>query len=119
MRPTRTRYWLIAFAITLAIVQYIDRVCISQAMPDIARDLRLDDKQKGAIFAAFGLAYALFEIPTGWMGDKWGARKVLVRHFPSHALTAPFLRISVGTDAEMRVLSETLDAWLKAPAPRA
>jgi histidinol-phosphate aminotransferase len=45
------------------------------------------------------------------------SRKVLVRHFPSHALTAPFLRISVGTDAEMRVLSETLDAWLKAPAP--
>ncbi len=46
------------------------------------------------------------------------SRKVLVRHFPSHALTAPFLRISVGTDAEMRVLSESLDAWLKAPAPR-
>ena len=44
------------------------------------------------------------------------SRKVLVRHFPSHALTAPFLRITVGTDAEMRVLSETLDAWLKAPA---
>ncbi len=43
------------------------------------------------------------------------AHKVLVRHFPSHALTAPFLRISVGTDAEMRVLAETLDAWLKAP----
>lgn len=46
------------------------------------------------------------------------SRKVLVRHFPSHALTAPFLRISVGTDAEMRVLSETLDAWQKVPAPR-
>jgi histidinol-phosphate aminotransferase len=43
------------------------------------------------------------------------ARKVLVRHFPSHALTAPFLRISVGTDAEMRVLSETLDAWQNSP----
>ncbi len=40
------------------------------------------------------------------------SRKVLVRHFPSHALTAPFLRISVGTDHEMRVLSESLDAWL-------
>lgn len=78
-RPTRTRYWLIAFAITLAIIQYIDRVCISQAMPDIARDLSLTDTQKGAVFAAFGLAYALFEIPTGWMGDKWGPRKILVR----------------------------------------
>ena len=41
------------------------------------------------------------------------ARKVLVRHFPSHALTAPFLRISVGTDAEMGVLSDIFDAWLK------
>ena len=42
-------------------------------------------------------------------------RKVLVRHFPSHALTAPFLRITVGTDDEMLVLNQTLDAWLKAP----
>ena len=47
------------------------------------------------------------------------AHQVLVRHFPSHALTAPFLRISVGTDAEMRVLRSTFDAWLKATAPNA
>jgi histidinol-phosphate aminotransferase len=43
------------------------------------------------------------------------ARKILVRHFPTDALTASFLRISVGTDDEMLVLDETLDAWLKAP----
>jgi histidinol-phosphate aminotransferase len=43
------------------------------------------------------------------------ARKVLVRLFPSHALTASFLRISVGTDAEMGVLGDTLDAWLRTP----
>jgi histidinol-phosphate aminotransferase len=43
------------------------------------------------------------------------ARKVLVRHFPSHALTAPYLRLSVGTDREMQVLSETFDAWLNTP----
>jgi len=79
LRPTRTRHWLIAFAIVLAVVQYIDRVCISQAMPQIALDLQLTDAQKGAVFSAFGLAYALFEIPTGWLGDKIGARKVLVR----------------------------------------
>jgi len=79
VRPSRTRYWLVGFAIVLAIIQYIDRVCISQAMPEIARDLVLSDKQKGYIFSAFGLAYALFEMPTGWLGDKLGARKVLVR----------------------------------------
>jgi len=43
------------------------------------------------------------------------ARQVLVRHFPSHALTASFLRITVGTDPEMRVLSESLDAWQRNP----
>lgn len=41
------------------------------------------------------------------------AHKVLVRYFASHALTASFLRISVGTDDEMLVLQNTLDAWLK------
>jgi histidinol-phosphate aminotransferase len=42
------------------------------------------------------------------------AQRVLVRYFPSHALTASFLRISVGTENEMLVLDHTLDAWLKA-----
>lgn len=42
------------------------------------------------------------------------AHKVLVRYFASHALTASFLRISVGTDDEMLVLQNTLDAWQKA-----
>lgn len=48
-------------------------------MPDIARDMQLNDAEKGAIFFAFSLAYALFEIPTGWLGDKMGARPVLIR----------------------------------------
>jgi histidinol-phosphate aminotransferase len=39
------------------------------------------------------------------------ANRVLVRYFPNHPLTASFLRISVGTDAEMAALREQLDAW--------
>jgi histidinol-phosphate aminotransferase len=41
------------------------------------------------------------------------SRRILVRHFPSHALTASFLRISIGTEDEMLVLQNTLEAWLK------
>jgi len=41
------------------------------------------------------------------------SRKVLVRYFPSHALTASFLRITVGTDDEMNVVNESLEAWRK------
>lgn len=78
-KPTHARYWVIAFAVTLATIQYIDRVAISQAMPDIAAELKFSDTQKGVIFSAFTLAYALFEIPTGWLGDKLGPRRVLLR----------------------------------------
>jgi ACS family glucarate transporter-like MFS transporter len=78
-QATRARYWVIVFAITLAVIQYLDRVCISQAAPFISEDLKLSTKQMGLIFSAFTLAYALFEIPTGWLGDKIGARRVLLR----------------------------------------
>jgi len=78
-RPTQARNWVIFFAITLAIITYIDRVCISQAAPAMRQDMGLTTVQMGWAFAAFTWAYALFEIPGGWMGDRWGARKVLMR----------------------------------------
>ncbi len=77
--PTTARYWVIVFAITLAILAYIDRVCISQAAPEMSRDLGFSKEQMGKVFSAFALAYALFEIPGGWLGDWMGPRKVLMR----------------------------------------
>jgi len=76
---TKQRYWVIFFAVTLAILAYIDRVCISYAAPLISRDLGLNREQMGAVFSAFALAYALFEIPGGWLGDWMGPRRVLLR----------------------------------------
>jgi MFS family permease len=78
-RPTRARYWVVVFSVTLAMIQYIDRVCISKAMPSIQKDLHFTNVQVGYIFGAFTLAYAIFEIPAGWLGDKFGPRKVLLR----------------------------------------
>jgi MFS family permease len=78
-KPTRARYWVIVFAVTLAILSYIDRVAISQAAPIISKDLNLTASQMGYIFSAFAVAYAFFEIPGGWMGDLMGPRKVLMR----------------------------------------
>ena len=79
MQATGTRHKVIAFAITLAVLSYIDRVCISQAAPIISKEFNLTKDDMGTVFAAFALAYALFEIPGGWMGDKMGPRKVLMR----------------------------------------
>jgi MFS family permease len=48
-------------------------------MPIMSKDLQLSEVQIGWVFSAFGIAYAVFEIPGGWMGDWIGARKVLMR----------------------------------------
>src|SRR3954470_13806678 len=79
MRPTSTRHWVLVFASTLAVITFIDRVCMSQSKLSIAAELHLSDVQMGWVFSAFGLAYALFEIPGGWLGDRIGPRKVLMR----------------------------------------
>ncbi len=78
-RPTRVRYWVIVFAVTLAVITYIDRVSLSFAKLDIARDLGLSSDQMGWAFGMFGLAYAIFEMPGGYLGDWLGPRKVLLR----------------------------------------
>ena len=78
-RPSKVRYWVIFFAVTLAIVTYIDRVALSLSRKQVAQDLGLSDRQMGLVFGAFALSYALFEVPSGWMGDRWGPRKVLMR----------------------------------------
>jgi MFS family permease len=77
--PSHARYYVIVFAVTLAVIQYIDRVCISQAAPLITSEFGFTPVQMGYVFAAFTWAYALFEIPGGWLGDKLGPRKVLTR----------------------------------------
>ncbi len=77
--PTRVRYGVILFAVGLSIITYIDRVCISQAAPLITKDLGFSRLEMSAVFSAFTLAYALLEIPGGFLGDWMGPRRVLTR----------------------------------------
>src|SRR6266699_2906662 len=77
--PSHARYVTTAFAIMLAVITYVDRVCISQAMPSIKSDLALSTIQTGWVLSVFAWAYAVFEIPGGWLGDRIGPRRVLMR----------------------------------------
>jgi ACS family glucarate transporter-like MFS transporter len=79
MKPSRTRYSIVALAIGLAVLSYVQRVAISQAAGPISHDLHLDKAQMGLVFGAFGLSYALFEIPIGLLGDRIGVRRVLLQ----------------------------------------
>jgi MFS family permease len=79
MTPTCGRFTLLRFALILSIITYLDRVAISSAAPAIRDQLGLSLIQMGWVFSAFTFAYAAFEIPSGWLGDVIGPRKVLMR----------------------------------------
>ncbi len=79
MPASRVRRRVLAFAFLLAVVTYLDRICISAAAPYIMADLHLTVLQMSVVFSAFTLAYSLFEIPSGWLGDVVGPRRVLTR----------------------------------------
>src|SRR6187401_1201532 len=107
--PTRYRFRVLAVLCSLAFLTYLDRICIMRVQGDIERDLgfakltaadeqslrerglesdaparatRARDRateRMSWVFAAFVAGYVLFEVPGGWLGDRWGARAVLFR----------------------------------------
>jgi MFS transporter, ACS family, glucarate transporter len=79
MAASRVRARVLGLAFLLAVVTYLDRICISAAAPYIMDDLHLSVLQMSVVFSAFTLSYSLFEIPSGWLGDVKGPRLVLTR----------------------------------------
>lgn len=74
------RYVVLALVCLLSMITYLDRVCFGAAAQNIQAELGLSSvaNLKGA-FTAFAVAYAIFEIPTGWLGDRWGPKRTLLR----------------------------------------
>ena len=71
------RYFMVIGTFLLALLLYVDRICISVAKDPIAENLDLTDKQMGWILAAFSLGYAFFQTPSGILVDRFGPRKIL------------------------------------------
>ncbi len=75
----RQRHKVLFLLSLLSAITYLDRVCISVAGPRIQHALRLSPVQWGWVGGVFSISYALFEIPSGYLGDRIGARAVLSR----------------------------------------
>lgn len=75
--PTSIRYWVLALLCLATTTAYIDRGCISVMEKMIRADLDLDKEAMGSVLGAFFIIYALFQIPAGWLGHVWGARRAL------------------------------------------
>jgi ACS family glucarate transporter-like MFS transporter len=75
--PSRTRWKILALLTLISVITYVDRVNISVAARQMMPALGLTQVQMGTVFSAFVLGYALFQVPGGWLGDRWGSRRVL------------------------------------------
>jgi MFS family permease len=73
------RHRVLGFLCLLAAITYLDRVAISVAGPRIQDSLHISPEAWGWVVGVFTLSYGIFEIPTGRMGDRIGARRVLTR----------------------------------------
>jgi len=70
--------WFVLFLLCLMyLITYMDRVNISATAPLISKEFGFDKITMGIIFSAFVWAYALFQVPGGWLGDRFGPRNVL------------------------------------------
>lgn len=73
------RHKLLVLLGIVAVITYLDRVCIAVAGPRMQHDLNFSPAAWGWVVGIFAFAYAVFEIPTGSLADRFGSRGVLTR----------------------------------------
>ncbi|HEU4686430.1 MAG TPA: MFS transporter [Nitrospira sp.] len=75
--PYPVRWLIVGLLFLASVVTYIDRVNISVTARQMMPAFGFTEQDMGWIFSSFVAGYALFQIPGGWMADRWGARMVL------------------------------------------
>ena len=80
--PTNIRHRIIAVSMLMAFILYLDRICIAEIVKSASfnADVPLTKQEIGRILGAFFFTYALFQVPTGWASDRFGARKMLTAY---------------------------------------
>ncbi|HUE69993.1 MAG TPA: MFS transporter [Pirellulaceae bacterium] len=76
-RPTRVRYWIIGLTCAMSVLLYLDRFCIVPVTDTIIKDLNLDRAMFGWAIGLFFWSYALMQVPSGWICDRFGSRYAL------------------------------------------
>jgi sugar phosphate permease len=79
---TGVRYAVIAVSVLMAVMLYLDRVCLGEIVKNsgFLAETQLSKDQIGSLLSAFFLTYALFQVPAGWASDRFGARTMLTAY---------------------------------------
>src|SRR5262245_49407949 len=95
-RPTRVRYLVVLVTMLVAVLLYLDRICLSFAETFIAEDLGLSRTQIGWLLSAFFWSYAIVQVPSGWLTDWLGGRLMLTLYVLTWSLFTGWTGLAVG-----------------------
>ena len=79
-QPSRGRWYVLLLISVMYLITYLDRVNISTAAPKISKEFGFDKVTMGVIFSAFVWAYALFQVPGGWLERSFRRARRAGRH---------------------------------------
>lgn len=107
-KASNVRWRIFAIIFALTVINLVDRVSLSIAMPTIAGEFELTPSMQGLILSSFFWAYALLQIPGGWLIDRYGPRRVIgwstglwgafqtLAAFATGGLSLMFARVALG-----------------------
>ncbi len=106
MRPTNIRWLIVGVAMLAAVLLYLERVCLSVADVYIREDLRIGKMEMDIAFGAFFIAYALGQVPSGWLSQRYGPRLMLALYMLGWSVFGVF--IALAQDVYMLVAARFL-----------
>jgi len=99
-RPTWCRWYVVGLATIMSMILYLDRFCWSFASTLIQEDVGITSADADLCLSCFFWAYALAQIPTGWLSDRWGSRMMLTLYIFSWSV----FTILIGWSASLIML---------------
>lgn len=78
-RPTHVRHQILATATIVAFLMYLDRICLAEIVKSdsFQRMVPLQPGQVDSVKSSFFWAYALAQVPAGWLSDRFGTRVLI------------------------------------------
>ncbi len=95
---TGLRHQVIAISVLMSFSLYLDRVCLGEIVKSdgFLRDLQLSKQQIGSVLGAFFFTYALFQVPAGWVSDRYGARRMMTGYILAWSLLTGLTGLMTG-----------------------
>jgi len=98
VKPTGVRYALLGVATANAFLLYLDRICMAAVVQSASfqQQMALDKQSTGQVLASFFLAYALGQMPAGWLADRFGPRRMLAVYIAVWSLCTALTGFATG-----------------------